>query len=133
MKSSFLGNLSLGAVTGSSIGMMMYFFNKSKRKRDGHGFDGYDIDNYHDETLYEEDSTDGTYDMDSSVKEPPNRIQSGDVSSKYTPVSSEELFICNLDDMVYTNLTVIIPENRYKKIGDYVEYVDYEQLEEYFE
>ncbi len=71
--------------------------------------------------------------MDVSIKESPNRIQPGDVSSTHTPSSSEELVICNLDDMVYSNLTVIIPDNRYKKIGGYVEYVDYERLEEYFE
>jgi|TARA_B110000238_G_C15705756_1_gene260351 hypothetical protein len=130
MRSEFLGKLTLGAVTS---GMMMYFLNTNKRKRRGYGFDGYDTDDYRDETLYDDDAPDDANDMDVSIKESPNRIQPGDVSSTHTPSSSEELVICNLDDMVYSNLTVIIPDNRYKKIGGYVEYVDYERLEEYFE
>ena len=130
MRSVFSDKLTMCAVTGGSLGMLMYFLNTTKEKRDGCGYDidGFDIDNYDDEIFYNEE----TRDMDISINEPHNDIQSKDVSDIRKLSTPEELVICNIDDMVYSNLTVIIPENRNNN-GDNMKYIEYEQFEEYFE
>jgi hypothetical protein len=148
MKGEFLGKLTLGAVTSGSLSAMLYLINstkKNKEKRrgydvDGYDVDGYDVDAYNDEEVVDDNlsantTPDRNYYMDAPIKDKPNRIQPGNVSS--TVVNSRdyntELIICDLDDMVYSSLTVEIPPTKYKNIGDYEVYDDNENIEDYFE
>ena len=142
MKGEFLRKLTLGAVASSSLGAVMYLINSTKKthKRDGYGFDGYDVDGYNDEEVLDKNSSanttpDSDYYMDAPIKDKPNRVQPGDVSSNVanTRDYDDDLIICDLDDMVYSGLTVEIPPNKYKNIGHYELYDDFEKLEYYFE
>jgi len=78
---------------------------------------------------------DSNYYMDAPIKDTPKRIQPGDVSSTVvnTRDYDTDLIICDLDDMVYSSLTVEIPPNKYMRISGYELYDDYENLEDYFE
>lgn len=139
-----MGRVTLGALASGSLGAMMYLINSSKKnkaKRSGHGFDGYDVDGYDvDEEVPDDNRSanttpDSNYYMDAPIKDTPNRIQPGDVSSTVvnTRDYDTDLIICDLDDMVYSNLTVEIPHNKYMRISCYELYDDYENLEDYFE
>ena len=139
-----MGRVTLGALASGSLGAVMYLINSSKKnkaKRSGHGFDGYDVDGYDvDEEVPDDNRSanttpDSNYYMDAPIKDTPNRIQPGDVSSTVvnTRDYDTDLIICDLDDMVYSNLTVEIPHNKYMRISGYELYDDYENLEDYFE
>ena len=139
-----MGRVTLGALASGSLGAVMYLINSSKKnkaKRSGHGFDGYDVDGYDiDEEVPDDNRSanttlDSNYYMDAPIKDTPNRIQPGDVSSTVvnTRDYDTDLIICDLDDMVYSNLTVEIPPNKYMRISCYELYDDYENLEDYFE
>ena len=139
-----MGRVTLGALASGSLGAVMYLINSSKKnkaKRSGHGFDGYDVDGYDvDEEVPDDNRSanttpDSNYYMDAPIKDTPNRIQPGHVSSNVvnTRDYDTDLIICDLDDMVYSNLTVEIPPNRYMRISCYELYDDYENLEDYFE
>ena len=142
-----MGRVTLGALASGSLGAVMYLFNSSKKnneKRSGHGFDGYDVDGYdvdgYDEEVVDDNRSanttpDSNYYMDTPIKDTPNRIQPGDVSSTVvnTRDYDADLIICDLDDMVYSSLTVEIPPNEYMRISCYEVYDDYENLEDYFE
>ena len=149
MKGKIMGRVTLGALASGSLGAVMYLINSSKKnkaKRSGHGFDGYDVDGYdvdgydQDEEVVEDNHStnttpDSNYYMDAPIKDTPNRIQPGDVSSTVvnTRDYDADLIICDLDDMVYSSLTVEIPPNEYMRISCYEVYDDYENLEDYFE
>ena len=144
MKGKFMGRVTLGALASGSLGAVMYLINSSKKnkaKRSGHGFDGYDVDGYDvDEEVPDDNRSanttpDSKYYMDAPIKDTPNRIQPGDVSSTVvnTRDYDADLIICDLDDMVYSSLTVEIPPNKYMSISCYEVYDDYENLEDYFE
>lgn len=144
MKGKFMGRVTLGALASGSLGAVMYLINSSKKnkeKRSGHGFDGYDVDGYDVDEEVPDDSRsanttpDSNYYMDAPIKDTPNRIQPGDVSSTVvnTRDYDADLIICDLDDMVYSSLTVEIPPNEYMRISCYEVYDDYENLEDYFE
>ena len=144
MKGKIMGRVTLGALASGSLGAVMYLINSSKKnkaKRSGHGFDGYDVDGYDvDEEVPDDNRSanttpDSNYYMDAPIKDTPNRIQPGDVSSTVvnTRDYDTDLIICDLDDMVYSNLTVEIPHNKYMRISGYELYDDYENLEDYFE
>ena len=147
MKGKFMGRVTLGALASGSLGAVMYLINSSKKnkaKRSGHGFDGYDVDGYevdgYDEEVVDDNRSanttpDSKYYMDAPIKDTPNRIQPGDVSSTVvnTRDYDADLIICDLDDMVYSSLTVEIPPNEYMRISCYEVYDDYENLEDYFE
>ena len=139
-----MGRVTLGALASGSLGAVMYLINSSKKnkaKRSGHGFDGYDVDGYDiDEEVPDDNRSanttpDSNYYMDAPIKDTPNRIQPGHVSSTVvnTRDYDTDLIICDLDDMVYSNLTVEIPHNKYMRISGYELYDDYENLEDYFE
>lgn len=142
-----MGRVTLGALASGSLGAVMYLINSSKKnkaKRSGHGFDGYDVDGYevdgYDEEVVDDNRSanttpDSKYYMDAPIKDTPNRIQPGDVSSTVvnTRDYDADLIICDLDDMVYSSLTVEIPPNEYMRISCYEVYDDYENLEDYFE
>ena len=137
-----MGRVTLGALASGSLGAVMYLINSSKKnkaKRSGHGFDGYDVDGYDEEVPDDNRSAnttpDSNYYMDAPIKDTPNRIQPGDVSSTVvnTRDYDADLIICDLDDMVYSSLTVEIPPNEYMRISCYEVYDDYENLEDYFE
>ena len=139
-----MGRVTLGALASGSLGAVMYLINSSKKnkaKRSGHGFDGYDVDGYDvDEEVPDDNRSanttpDSNYYMDAPIKDTPNRIQPGHVSSNVvnTRDYDTDLIICDLDDMVYSNLTVEIPHNKYMRISGYELYDDYENLEDYFE
>ena len=139
-----MGRVTLGALASGSLGAVMYLINSSKKnkeKRSGHGFDGYDVDGYDvDEEVPDDNRSanttpDSNYYMDAPIKDTPNRIQPGDVSSTVvnTRDYDADLIICDLDDMVYSSLTVEIPPNKYMRISCYEVYDDYENLEDYFE
>ena len=144
MKGKTMRRVTLGALASGSLSAIMYLINSSKKnkaKRTGYGFDGYDVDGYDiDEEVPDDNRSanttpDSNYYMDAPIKDTPNRIQPGDVSS--TVVNARDydtdLIICDLDDMVYSNLTVEIPPNKYMRISCYELYDDYENLEDYFE
>ena len=144
MKYKIMGRVTLGALASGSLGAVMYLINsskKNKKKRSGYGFDGYDVDGYDvdDEVVDDNRSAnttpDSNYYMDAPIKDTPNRIQPGDVSSTVvnTRDYDADLIICDLDDMVYSSLTVEIPPNKYMSISCYEVYDDYENLEDYFE
>tara|TARA_B100000768_G_scaffold25332_1_gene23251 strand:+ start:36 stop:470 length:435 start_codon:yes stop_codon:yes gene_type:complete len=144
MKGKFMGRVTLGALASGSLGAVMYLINSSKKNkanRSGHGFDGYDVDGYDVDEEVPDDSRsanttpDSNYYMDAPIKDTPNRIQPGDVSSTVvnTRDYDADLIICDLDDMVYSSLTVEIPPNKYMSISCYEVYDDYENLEDYFE
>ena len=144
MKYKIMGRVTLGALASGSLGAVMYLINSSKKnkaKRSGHGFDGYDVDGYDvDEEVPDDNRStnttpDSKYYMDAPIKDTPNRIQPGDVSSTVvnTRDYDADLIICDLDDMVYSSLTVEIPPNEYMSISCYEVYDDYENLEDYFE
>lgn len=147
MKGKFMGRVTLGALASGSLGAVMYLINSSKKNkanRSGHGFDGYDVDGYdvdgYDEEVPDDSRSanttpDSNYYMDAPIKDTPNRIQPGDVSSTVvnTRDYDADLIICDLDDMVYSSLTVEIPPNKYMSISCYEVYDDYENLEDYFE
>ena len=144
MKGKIMGRVTLGALASGSLGAVMYLINSSKKnkaKRSGHGFDGYDVDGYDiDEEVPDDNRSanttpDSNYYMDAPIKDTPNRIQPGDVSSTVvnTRDYDADLIICDLDDMVYSSLTVEIPPNEYMRISCYEVYDDYENLEDYFE
>ena len=144
MKGKFMGRVTLGALASGSLGAVMYLINSSKKNkanRSGHGFDGYDVDGYDVDEEVPDDSRsanttpDSNYYMDAPIKDTPNRIQPGDVSSTVvnTRDYDADLIICDLDDMVYSSLTVEIPPNEYMRISCYEVYDDYENLEDYFE
>jgi hypothetical protein len=115
---------------------------------DGYDVDGYDVDGYdvygYDVDGYDVDeevpddnrsantTPDSNYYMDAPIKDTPNRIQPGDVSSTVvnTRDYDADLIICDLDDMVYSSLTVEIPPNEYMRFSCYEVY---ENLEDYFE
>ena len=139
-----MGRVTLGALASGSLGAVMYLINSSKKnkaKRSGYGFDGYDVDGYDiDEEVPDDNRSanttpDSNYYMDAPIKDTPNRIQPGHVSSTVvnTRDYDTDLIICDLDDMVYSNLTVEIPPNKYMRISCYEQYDDYENLEDYFE
>ena len=139
-----MGRVTLGALASGSLGAVMYLINSSKKnkaKRSGHGFDGYDVDGYDiDEEVPDDNRSanttpDSNYYMDAPIKESSKRIQSGEVSSNVvnTRDYDTDLIICDLDDMVYSSLTVEIPTNNYMRISDYEIYDDSENLEDYFE
>ena len=139
-----MGRVTLGALASGSLGAVMYLINSSKKnkeKRSGYGFDGYDVDGYDvDEEVPDDNRSanttpDSNYYMDAPIKDTPNRIQPGHVSSTVvnTRDYDTDLIICDLDDMVYSNLTVEIPPNKYMRISCYELYDDYENLEDYFE
>ena len=142
-----MGRVTLGALASGSLGAVMYLINSSKKNkanRSGHGFDGYDVDGYevdgYDEEVVDDNRSanttpDSKYYMDAPIKDTPNRIQPGDVSSTVvnTRDYDADLIICDLDDMVYSSLTVEIPPNEYMRISCYEVYDDYENLEDYFE
>ena len=144
-----MGRVTLGALASGSLSAMMYLINSSKKnkaKRSGYGFDGYDVDGYdvggydQDEEVVEDNHStnttpDSNYYMDAPIKDSSKRIQSGEVSSTVvnTRDYDTDLIICDLDDMVYSSLTVEIPTNKYMRISDYEIYDDYENLEDYFE
>ncbi len=139
-----MGRVTLGALASGSLGAVMYLINSSKKNkanRSGHGFDGYDVDGYDVDEEVPDDSRsanttpDSNYYMDAPIKDTPNRIQPGDVSSTVvnTRDYDADLIICDLDDMVYSSLTVEIPPNKYMSISCYEVYDDYENLEDYFE
>ena len=144
MKGKIMGRVTLGALASGSLGAVMYLINSSKKNkanRSGHGFDGYDVDGYDvDEEVPDDNRSanttpDSNYYMDAPIKDTPNRIQPGDVSSTVANSRDydDDLIICDLDDMVYSSLTIEIPANKYKNIGDYEVYDDYENEEDYFE
>ena len=144
MKGKFMGRVTLGALASGSLGAVMYLINSSKKnkaKRSGHGFDGYDVDGYDvDEEVPDDNRStnttpDSNYYMDAPIRDTPNRIQPGDVSSTVANTRDYDanLIICDLDDMVYSSLTVEIPPNEYMRISCYEVYDDYENLEAYFE
>ena len=144
MKGKIMGRVTLGALASGSLGAVMYLINSSKKnkeKRSGYGFDGYDVDGYDvDEEVPDDNRSanttpDSNYYMDAPIKDTPNRIQPGDVSSTVvnTRDYDADLIICDLDDMVYSSLTVEIPPNEYMRISCYEVYDDYENLEDYFE
>ena len=144
MKYKIMGRVTLGALASGSLGAVMYLINSSKKnkaKRSGHGFDGYDVDGYDvDEEVPDDNRSanttpDSNYYMDAPIKDTPNRIQPGDVSSTVANTRDYDanLIICDLDDMVYSSLTVEIPPNEYMRISCYEVYDDYENLEDYFE
>ena len=144
MKGKFMGRVTLGALASGSLGAVMNLINSSKKNkanRSGHGFDGYDVDGYDVDEEVPDDSRsanttpDSNYYMDAPIKDTPNRIQPGDVSSTVvnTRDYDADLIICDLDDMVYSSLTVEIPHNEYMRISCYEVYDDYENLEDYFE
>ena len=119
-----MGRVTLGALASGSLGAVMYLINSSKKNkanRSGHGFDGYDVDGYDvDEEVPDDNRSanttpDSKYYMDAPIKDTPNRIQPGDVSSTVvnTRDYDADLIICDLDDMVYSSLTVEIPPNEY--------------------
>ena len=149
MKGKIMGRVTLGALASGSLGAVMYLINSSKKNkanRSGHGFDGYDVDGYDvdgydvdeevpDDSRSANTTPDSNYYMDAPIKDTPNRIQPGDVSSTVvnTRDYDADLIICDLDDMVYSSLTVEIPPNEYMRISCYEVYDDYENLEDYFE
>jgi hypothetical protein len=139
MKGKNMGRVTLVSLVSGSLGAMMYLINslkKNKEKRSGYGFDGYDVDEeVPDDNRSANTTPDSNYYMDAPIKDTPNRIQPGDVSSTVvnTRDYDTDLIICDLDDMVYSNLTVEIPPNKYMRISCYELYDDYENLEDYFE
>ena len=129
MKSELFGKLTLGAVTSGSLGMMMYFINLTKtNKKPEPIFNGYDTEGYFENI--NDDKCDLSYygkDKNSKII---NKTQPIDISSKETNIErySNSLLISDLDDVVFSNLTVKIPKNNYESVGAYYEYDDYEYL-----
>jgi len=125
MKSELFGKLTLGAVTSGSLGMMMYFINSTKKnKKHEPIFNGYDTDGYFENI--NDDKCDITYYGKDNESKKINNIQPIDISSKETNNErySKSLLISDLDDIVYSNLTIKIPKNKYESIGSYYEYDD---------
>lgn len=142
-------NLTLGAMASGSVGAIAYLIKSTKQnkeKRSGHGFDGYDTDGYDvdgytdEEVIYGTHSTNTTPDVgyypDVPIKDKANSNESDDVSSTNADCdesNDDPLIICELDDMVFSNLSVEIPPSRYNRIGDYEVYDDYEKIKDFFE
>jgi len=126
-----MGRVTLVSLVSGSLGAMMYLINslkKNKEKRSGYDVDGYDVDEeVPDDNRSANTTPDSNYYMDAPIKDTPNRIQPGDVSS--TVVNTRDYDA----DMVYSSLTVEIPPNKYMRISCYEVYDDYENLEDYFE
>lgn len=129
MKSELFGKLTLGAVTSGSLGMMMYFINLTKtNKKPEPIFNGYDTEGYF-ENINDDKCDLSYYGKDKNSKKI-NKTQPIDISSKETNIErySNSLLISDLDDVVFSNLTVKIPKNNYESVGAYYEYDDHEYL-----
>ena len=129
MKSELFGKLTLGAVTSGSFGMMMYFINLTKNKKKPEPiFNGYDTEGYF-ENINDDKCDLSYYGSDKEFKKI-NNIQPIDISSKETNIErySNSLLISDLDDVIYSNLTIKIPKNKYESVGAYYEYDDHEFL-----
>lgn len=127
MKSELFGKLTLGAVTSGSLGMMMYFINLTKtNKKPEPIFNGYDTEGYF-ENINDDKCDLSYYGKDKNSKKI-NKTQPIDISSKETNIEhySNSLLISDLDDVVFSNLTVKIPKNNYESVGAYYEYDDHE-------
>ena len=127
MKSELFGKLTLGAVTSGSLGMMMYFINLTKtNKKQEPIFNGYDTEGYF-ENINDDKCDLSYYGKDKNSKKI-NKTQPIDISSKETNIErySNSLLISDLDDVVFSNLTVKIPKNNYESVGAYYEYDDHE-------
>lgn len=127
MKSELFGKLTLGAVTSGSLGMMMYFINLTKtNKKPEPIFNGYDTEGYF-ENINDDKCDLSYYGKDKNLKKK-NKTQPIDISSKATNIErySNSLLISDLDDVVFSNLTVKIPKNNYESVGAYYEYDDHE-------
>ena len=131
MKCKNMGRVTLVSLVSGSLGAMMYLINslkKNKEKRSGYDVDGYDVyEEVPDDNRSANTTPDSNYYMDAPIKDTPNRIQPGDVSS--TVVNTRDYDA----DMVYSSLNVEIPPNKYMRISCYEVYDDYENLEDYFE
>ena len=133
MKSELFGKLTLGAVSSGSLGMMMYFINLTKKnKKQEPIFNGYDNEGYF-ENINDHKGGLIYYGKDKESKKI-NKIQPIDISSKETNNErySNYLLISHLDDVVYSNLTIKIPKNKYESVGAYYEYDDNEN-NDYFD
>ena len=127
MKSELFGKLTLGAVTSGSLGMMMYFINLTKiNKKPEPIFNGYDTEGYFENI--NDDKCDLSYYGKDKNSNKINKTQPIDISSKETNIErySNSLLISDLDDVVFSNLTVKIPKNNYESVGAYYEYDDHE-------
>ena len=131
MKCKNMGRVTLVSLVSGSLGAMMYLINslkKNKEKRSGYDVDGYDVyEEVPDDNRSANTTPDSNYYMDAPIKDTPNRIQPGDVSS--TVVNTRDYDA----DMVYSSLNVEIPPNKYMRVSCYEVYDDYENLEDYFE